>query len=454
MKNKYLLLAFFILLFLFASSSFALALEITYPQIPGLVAPSPNCSGSGCLSIYISYWFGLAIILSGVLAVISLAVGGVQLIMSAESPENASSAKDRIKGAILGLVLTLASFIIIRTINPVLITPTLTPLPGVAGIFYSIGQSIENLRAVPLEVSNVITGVPEGGYNTIFYKCDSPGPALLIWKFSKENFGTANGYQDAWVNRIECNNFSNIDSLSFKMAFETPGIYYYLDDACAGFSSGAVTSNQDQIDEVFRGKIKSIRFVHNAAIGLYYGVIFHKEIGVANGGQCTYPILPMNNMSTNYCLNKDIYNIPIGNLPASSVEVFKWDTNPASYRDGIDFYSEAFGWSQAAQIRGEGYYNLPSNEIGRGLSKYTKDIVFKYTPDTTQDYKNAFKNFEDKQGSINIKDHYLVGLYSQDALFGGVYCQTFTKDAPNLNLESIIATGSINIGTVQIVPIK
>ncbi len=443
MKNKYLLLASFILFLLFANSSFALALEIVYPPVPGL----PTITQNSTIGEYIGYFFGLAIMFAGIIAVISLAIGGIQLIMSAESPENATGARDRIKGAVLGLVLTLASFIILKTINPAFITPTLTPLPGVAGVFYTNGN---DLKPAPIQESNTAT-IP-AGFGKIFYKCDGPGPALLIWEYAKTGFGTTNGYQDARVERLECNNSSTVGYASFKMAFETPGIYYYLDDSCSGYSSGAIISSQDQIDDVFRGKIKSIRIINDAANNRYFGAIFHKEVGFNNGGACTYPII--SSIYINSCFKNDMQNVPIANIPASSVEIFNWDNNPPASRDGVDFYSEAFGWSQAAQAKGEGYYRFLSSEIKNGLFKKTGDIKFLYTPSATPEYKNAFKSFKDSPGSINIKDHYLVGLYSQDILFGGVYCQTFQKDVPDLNLSSIIATGSISIDNVQIIPIK
>ncbi len=443
MKNKYSLFAFFLLVLLFANIGFAFALEIVYPPVPGL----PTITKDSSIGEYIGYFFGLAIMFAGVIAVISLAIGGVQLIMSAESPENEKNAKDRIKGAVLGLVLTLASFIILRTINPVLITPTLTPLPGVAGVFYTNGK---DLKPAPIQESN--TAAIPAGYGKIFYKCDGQGPALLIWEYAKTNFGTANGYQDAKVERVECNNGSTVGYASFQMAFETPGIYYYLDESCSGFSSGANINSQDQINDVFRGKIKSIRVVNDANRNLYYGAIFHKEIGVANGGACTYPIISW--QYVNACFKNDMQNVPIAKISMSSVEIFNWDNNPTASRDGVDFYSEPFGWSQAAQAKGEGYYSFSSKEIGNGLVKETKNIGFYYTQNTTQEYKDAFKSFKDSPGSINIRDHYLVGLYSQDLLFGGIYCQTFTKDVPDLNLQAIIATGSINIGTTHIIPIK
>src|SRR3989344_5618632 len=131
-KFKKYTLFIFIILLLLGSASFVFALEARYPRVPGL----PAVTGTSELGDYIGYFFGLGMYLAGVLAVVSFAVGAIQLIMAASSPEMEKEGKDRMKGSLLGLFLTLSAFIILQTINPSFITPSLTPLPGVEGIFY------------------------------------------------------------------------------------------------------------------------------------------------------------------------------------------------------------------------------------------------------------------------------------------------------------------------------
>jgi len=138
-KNKYLLFLAFLVVLLFGDAGFVhAALEVTYPSIP-LLAPNPP-TASSTLPQYIAYWFGLLIGVAGILALISFTVGAVQLIASFDSAEAASNAKDRMKGSVLGLVLTLASFIIMQTINPNLVSLTLVPPPA---------QTISNLPPQP-----------------------------------------------------------------------------------------------------------------------------------------------------------------------------------------------------------------------------------------------------------------------------------------------------------------
>lgn len=154
MKKKYLLFSAILLSLFFTSAGYALALETTYPNIPGL--PSINGVNTDIAS-YVRYFFGLGIYLAGILALISFTIGAIGLINP--NVEAHSDAKDRMKGAVLGLVLTFSSFIIINTINPNLTTPTVTQPPTVViapytqpGIYYFMNAGCTG------DGSNVITG--------------------------------------------------------------------------------------------------------------------------------------------------------------------------------------------------------------------------------------------------------------------------------------------------------
>src|SRR3989344_4102013 len=162
-KHKYLLAFFAATLLLSLSANFTSALEIKpsdYPRIPFAQPITENSD----LPQYIAYFFALGVYLAGALVVISLAIGSIRLITSAGNPEAIGDAKERIIGAILGLVLTVYSVIILRTINPTFITPTLTPLPGGAGVFYSNGTESEEKPAPDEEPDT--SSIP-AGYNKI-----------------------------------------------------------------------------------------------------------------------------------------------------------------------------------------------------------------------------------------------------------------------------------------------
>jgi len=133
-----------------------------------------SCPSSGsCLPAYVSFIFSWLIGLAGTIAVISFAIGAVGFMISGDNPELASSSKDRMKGAILGAVLTLASYLIIITINPALKNLNLTPLeevtlpaiPTPPGVYYfsdsgckedsGIGSSIVSQDQMPSGVKAI-----------------------------------------------------------------------------------------------------------------------------------------------------------------------------------------------------------------------------------------------------------------------------------------------------------
>jgi len=134
-KTKYLLFSAFLFIFLFLGASFVLALEV---QLPGL---KENAS----IGDYVVFIYNFLLGAAGTLATISFAVGAVGYIMSGDNTQLASNSKDRMKGAILGVVLICSSWLILNTINTSFtqtltitkLTPTTIPTPPPqAGVYY------------------------------------------------------------------------------------------------------------------------------------------------------------------------------------------------------------------------------------------------------------------------------------------------------------------------------
>ncbi len=144
-KNKKIfLLSFFLFFFVITAAGFCLAedeessrpLEIQYPVIGDITAPAYVTT---LLPDYIEYIFYLAIAISGLLAFGALIFGGVKWLTSAGNPASMSDAKDQIFAGILGLVILLASWLFLNTLNPQLVVlknpeiadlPTPSPLPS------------------------------------------------------------------------------------------------------------------------------------------------------------------------------------------------------------------------------------------------------------------------------------------------------------------------------------
>jgi hypothetical protein len=448
-KNQFILLACLLSLFLLSTASFAFALENPYPVFPGL----PDINNNPTIGQFTGYFFGIGIYVAGFVALISFAWGAITLMTSAENPTARSDAQDRMKNAIIGLILTFASFIIIRTINPALVSIAPTYLNSTAGIFYFNSSFSPPEKPAPSENSDTST-IPQG-YGSLEYKCPpNGGPALLLWKFPNKNLenGTRN-FDGVQVVRLECGAVEPLNGVgSFKTAFDTVGVYYCLGgcsgNMCSGYMSSVNISDHDPIPEPFKSGLKGVRIVNNFQD--HYGVIFHDVPGLDNGGICYDPKINEGNETT--CM-------PLNNMSFSAANIFSLNfQNPAASGNGVEFYSEPFGQEAGTLSRGEGFYKVAKENIKTPFYfKKTSDMSFwpdNYSLKTLDEYKKNYKTFSDRAGSVYVKGNYLVALFSNAN--GGWYCQTFNKTVPNLNAQQIITTASKDekISEVYIIPVK
>lgn len=275
----------------------ALALEVTYPQI----GDSTITSESGLLD-YLQYFFLFSIAISGILGVMSIVFSGIQIMLAAGNPQAISESRERIFGAILGIALLLAAFIILRSINPALLNPSTTALPsqdprGVlletvfAGIVVKTETAPINNPTItaprPIPINILPEGIIRDGVNAalrlifqaqipntipsdrlsyrIRYSCNPPangieGQALLVWGYNLPNYEIdrarngifeAGGVPQVDTYRLRCNtNQTNYFPLviggSYAWKAELPGVYFYLNppdanQSCWGISSEVYT---------------------------------------------------------------------------------------------------------------------------------------------------------------------------------------------------------------------
>ncbi len=81
--------------------------------------PLTESAASGVtLSTYLADLFKIGIGLAGVFAVLMIVIGGISYIGGASNPSARSEAKSKITNAIFGLILAMASWLILNTINP------------------------------------------------------------------------------------------------------------------------------------------------------------------------------------------------------------------------------------------------------------------------------------------------------------------------------------------------
>jgi hypothetical protein len=462
MNKKSLILFVCLFLAFFASGTVLAAdkLEVTYPQILGLPHVGPNSS----LANLVGYWFGLLVYATGGIAIISFAIGAIQLMMS-PNPEMVGNAKDRMIGSVIGLTLTISAFVILRTINPALVEPVLENLPTGNGVFLTSGSKYIQAPGGAGDVSLL-----DPSYDLLLYKCDTGRP-LLVWLYSQKDFKYSSGDRSI---RITCGGSVNIGSAgSYKWAYEVPGVYYCLNgcsgDMCSGYMSEVRTTSQEQIEEPFKNNIKGVRVVNDTNASIYYGAIMHKEIGLANGGACTQPIYFENNGGCRGI-----------NIPAFSADIYAWNkADPVISGDGVTLYSETYGWN--ADVESGGYEIYP-NEINKFFTGNSEDFEFDWTdvestdaalcneyPDLSCWEENPSNDdasyimagaccpcmsFKDCSGSMRIKGDYLVALYSDAEDKDGnkfLYCQTFAEDVENLDAYDYVQPGSW-IKYINIIP--
>lgn len=110
------LLIILLALILLPGITFAITLNLEYPIPPG--APNINTREGQTLPGIIAWLYYFIVMISGLAAFVTIVWGGIQYLTSAGDPTKMADAMDRIKNAVLGLVIVLASVLILQTISP------------------------------------------------------------------------------------------------------------------------------------------------------------------------------------------------------------------------------------------------------------------------------------------------------------------------------------------------
>jgi hypothetical protein len=105
------------------------------PYTPLEPIPGQAAGSNATFCSLLNTLFTVLIYLGGMLAVLFLVLGGITYMVS-EVVDKRSMARDRIKGALLGLLLLLMSWIILNTVNPQLIGACNMVTPTQTGVYY------------------------------------------------------------------------------------------------------------------------------------------------------------------------------------------------------------------------------------------------------------------------------------------------------------------------------
>ena len=105
------------------------ALELQYPVVGGYSMEEIAADPANNLDKLVAWFYYFIVGISGLAAFLMLIWGGFIWLTSTGSPAKISDAKDKINSAVLGLVIILASYLILKVINPEFITFRLPSLP-------------------------------------------------------------------------------------------------------------------------------------------------------------------------------------------------------------------------------------------------------------------------------------------------------------------------------------
>ncbi|MEA1884279.1 MAG: pilin [Thermotogota bacterium] len=211
-KLKFLSFLFLSLFLCFSVSSFIFAnngLEIKYPPLNGI-----EITTSTTISEYAVYFFSLGIIIAAVIAFVVLTYGGIRYLLSFNNPGAMKDAIKWISSGAVGLFIMLCSYLILSTINPEIVAPSIEDVKPISGIYLINNESEKYYLA--------------GDKNNISFKASSiefisdEDELLSVFVCSEKTF---NGENSKEIKNNSGSSVSNVKSIYFL--WNNPGVYLY-----------------------------------------------------------------------------------------------------------------------------------------------------------------------------------------------------------------------------------
>jgi len=444
------------MMFFYGSSS--LAFEVSkYPTIPF----APAITADSKLPDFVVYFFAMGIYLAGVLAIISLAVGGIQLIFSSVNPEARNNAISRIKSSILGLILLVASVVIIRTINPnlenVQNTVALKPIGGLqlkgsgpsqpAPFFVpSLDEIKKNYSAIYWPTQQETTD-PATNQTVIIPNCDLENDNAIynIYWYKDKN------YKNFWARtQLPCGKEAAYigKSRSYIIVKENPGVYFYDGPNCqpaiGSDSYSLPIFSTKSIPEWYTDKkVQSILIVNgpDPKKGPFFGLVlfnnqdYRTSKGIGTPLSIFFPhnrSLPANKNFSNCIKNAGDFFDSFLKGVLQSVVIFEGaglqdNSNKPNINCSVDLYSRS-AWSG-------GYYNINIKNDGEATYFWKKElstVKITYPPGTRipkeeQDQCDKFYPKKKCLQSFEIRGNCLILAMSDFAI--DAYAQAFPKSS-------------------------
>lgn len=276
-------------------------LEVTYPAfVPGVSPPV----GQVTVSRYIYYIYTAAIALGGLVALGSIIIGGFRYLTSTGNPGAMADARERIFYGILGLLILLGSYVLLREINPEILSVVMPPMQGVGPgiIAYSdrncgngangtpgvyepvppdiVFERVVNQKSLGNRIMSVQSFWAFEGSNDItieFYpnpQCTQQ-PIVRYPAGSGQRFDPNTCVQINVVNNVRC----------IKIIRHVPGVHLFTQQgARLGGQTGfeyILKNSDDSLPEPINDNVRTIALVTDAQTSppIQYGAILQRDPG-------------------------------------------------------------------------------------------------------------------------------------------------------------------------------
>lgn len=272
-------------------------LEINYPNIPGLIDAPVGVET--LLPDYISYIYQLLISISGIAIFAAAFMTGVKMMISIGKPYEWQKAKKDLTRIGVGVLIIFFSYLIIKTINPEIISPDagVRHLDGVT-IYENSSCAISESQKGKVTTSKGSDDLEdEMGFKPSCLKFNSDPEMLDVHIFSEKDYG---GTEEVLSGDEQTVSFSPAGSMKIK--WNIPGVYL----CTAGYTlesdvwvcpeeEGHLSLSSDIVDEEFRDNLEGIRindvviqtegvdceshggYIEGSSCLRKYGIMFHDE---------------------------------------------------------------------------------------------------------------------------------------------------------------------------------
>lgn len=457
--------------------------------IPAIASAQHCVDVSGdALGSYISKVFKWSLRIAGLAAFGALIYGGFRYLTSAGSPTAISAARKQMLAAVLGLILLLGSYIILRTINPALVGKIDQQAKPKEGICFYGQMDSKQVRCCYTESSKKMPPNFEP-QEVEFESIERDLPRIFL--FSNQDWEPITGTSP--VPTTNCREDYSADpcpksaagTKSFFLDWNKPGVYLYKKTMGGAGVAAALTFPDEPYQvhrysasdlENYNDQVKSLRlrpggkclFLGTTIPGLNpipkigpYGVILHEETEFEGICRVIFPEPDMGGpLPFGYCEEYKIPNLgsgawEIGQDEASSVTVFWWktlghDTGAVSFYEKKDEAGDHFKieagtiveyWEQDFD------YPIEDGDLG-GV-----DVIKGDNPNTDDEKLEEIR-------SIKIEGKFLVVLGRNKVTLPAQhefrpFCEVTTKNIPQIEGHHVVHDPEdARVNSIAIIPLK